>query len=215
MHRQQTHPSRARRLHAHPQRPPQGPVRTNYPMIFHEPALADLDALALDDEAPISPPTPCGSSNEGRGACFASASGSEPDGGSGARDGRHAVVGEVVGGRQPLRPGEATAAIEGATSIEDRLHAYARSFRACSRSTVGQNIEPLLQSPTRNSTVACLLVAQSSSYVLSAASGVKQQRAHGRRSPGPPGPNHARRGCLRKRVFLHTAGRALVSAMSR
>ena len=24
---------------------------TNYPMIFHEPALPDLDALALDDEA--------------------------------------------------------------------------------------------------------------------------------------------------------------------
>jgi hypothetical protein len=24
---------------------------TNYPMIFHEPALADLDALVLDDEA--------------------------------------------------------------------------------------------------------------------------------------------------------------------
>ncbi|MGB0095638.1 MAG: hypothetical protein WBP81_24250, partial [Solirubrobacteraceae bacterium] len=46
------------------------------------------------------------------------------------------------------------------------------------------------------------------------ASGVKQQRARGRRSPGPPGPNHARRGCLRKRVFLHTVGRALVSAKS-
>jgi predicted TIM-barrel fold metal-dependent hydrolase len=26
------------------------PFGTNYPMIFHEPALADLDALALDDE---------------------------------------------------------------------------------------------------------------------------------------------------------------------
>jgi hypothetical protein len=51
MHRHQTHPSRARRLHAHPQQPPRGSARTNYPMIFHEPALADLDAIALDHEA--------------------------------------------------------------------------------------------------------------------------------------------------------------------
>ena len=27
------------------------PFGTNYPMIFHEPALADLDAIALDQEA--------------------------------------------------------------------------------------------------------------------------------------------------------------------
>ncbi len=50
---------------------------TNYPMIFHEPALADLDALALDDEAGALSlrRRPGGSSKEGRGACFATASG--------------------------------------------------------------------------------------------------------------------------------------------
>jgi hypothetical protein len=142
MHHQQTQPSRARRLDAPRNGRRKGLFGTNYPMIFHEQALADLDALALDDEARelCLAANSSGSPKEDRGACFASASGSEPDGGSGARDGRHAVVGEVIGGRQPLRPGEATAAIEGATSIEDRLHAYARSFRACSRSTVGQTL---------------------------------------------------------------------------
>ena len=41
-------------------------------MIFHEPALADLDALALDDEARALSlrRRPAGSSKEGRGACL-------------------------------------------------------------------------------------------------------------------------------------------------
>jgi hypothetical protein len=67
---------------------------TNYPMIFHEPALADLDALAFGDEAREL----YLSANAqrlfegGRVACFASASGSEPGGGSGARNGRDAQL---------------------------------------------------------------------------------------------------------------------------
>ena len=42
---------------------------------------------------------------------------------------------------------EATAAIEGATSIEDRLRAFARSFRACSKSTVGQTLSRFCNRP--------------------------------------------------------------------
>jgi hypothetical protein len=68
MHRHQTHPSRARRLHAHPHASRKVPFGINYAMIVHEPALADPDALALDDAAPTSPPTPSGSSKQGRGA---------------------------------------------------------------------------------------------------------------------------------------------------
>ena len=81
-------------------------------------------------------------------------SGSRRGSGSCCRFGRHAIVGEVVGGRQPLRPGEATAAIEDATSIEDRLHAYARSFRACSRSTVGQTLSRFCNRPGAEASAA-------------------------------------------------------------
>ena len=74
-------------------------------MIFHEPALGDLDAVALDDEAPNSRQCPCGSSKEGRGACFASASGSEPDGRSGARNGRlEELIGRRRGDRRSASP---------------------------------------------------------------------------------------------------------------
>ena len=61
--------------------------------------------------------------------------------------GRQAIIGELVGGRQPLRPEEATAGIEGAASIEDRLHTYARSFRACSKSTVEQTLRRFCNRP--------------------------------------------------------------------
>jgi hypothetical protein len=47
---------------AHPHASRKVPFDINYPMICHEPALADLDAFALDDAAPTSPPTPSGSS---------------------------------------------------------------------------------------------------------------------------------------------------------
>ena len=51
MHRQQTDPSRARRLLRTSNGRRKVLFGTNYPMIFHEPALADLDALAFGDEA--------------------------------------------------------------------------------------------------------------------------------------------------------------------
>jgi hypothetical protein len=67
--------------------------------------------------------------------------------------GRQAIVGECVGGRQPLRPDEATAAIEGATLTEDRLHAYARMFPCLLEIDGRANTAPLLLSPKTSSGV--------------------------------------------------------------
>jgi hypothetical protein len=52
MHRRPARPAQARRLHAHPHASRNVLFGINYPMICHEPALADLDAFALDDAAP-------------------------------------------------------------------------------------------------------------------------------------------------------------------
>jgi hypothetical protein len=69
-------------------------------MIFHEPGLADVDALALDDEAPLS----ANAQRLFEGAPrrpLASASGSEPDCGSGARNGRFP---QLMSKRDPALP---------------------------------------------------------------------------------------------------------------
>jgi hypothetical protein len=50
-----------------------------------------------------------------------------------SRDGRQAIVGGLAGGRQALRPEEATAPIESATSTEHRSMPTHGSFRVCSK----------------------------------------------------------------------------------
>jgi hypothetical protein len=72
------------------------PFRTNYPMICHEPAPADLDALALDDAAPHLSANVQRLFEGGPRRPLASASGSEPDDGSGARKGRGATARRAV-----------------------------------------------------------------------------------------------------------------------
>jgi hypothetical protein len=82
---------------------------TNCPMVFHEPALADFDALALDDEARalyLSAKPRLFEGGPRRLLC--SASRSEPEGGSGARNGRP-LVATRARRRGPARPAEAGA----------------------------------------------------------------------------------------------------------
>jgi hypothetical protein len=85
-------------------------------------------------------------------------------------------------------PREATAAIEGATSIEDRLHAYARSFRACSKSTVGQTLSRFCNRPKAEARSSAIALARSGSGRHLGRHACNGTGAEARRTPGSPGP---------------------------